>query len=73
MGNEDIIQQPSSVVSIVPQTGVREQFEQVVFSVRPVRVAIKLHHLASRVKAAAVVVLQALTGLSLMIRRRWNT
>ena len=55
---------PNLSLSLLTQTGVTEQFEQVVFSVRPLRVALRVynvarwlrtHPLSTAVAAAAMV------------------
>ena len=57
------------------QTGTSEQFEQVVFSVWPVRAAITLHNLSHRVRGhiapTVATTLPALTLLTLVACRRW--
>ena len=57
------------------QAGVSEQFEQVVFSVWPVRAAISLQNLSRRVRGHFVptvtTALPALTLLALVTCRRW--
>jgi hypothetical protein len=63
------------VLLMMFQTGTSEQFEQVVFSVWPVRAAITLHNLSHRVRGhiapTVATTLPALTLLTLVACRRW--
>ena len=70
-----ILSETNQVLSqtVSPQTGVSELFEQVVFSVWPVRAAVTLHRAALQVrghKAAIVAVLPALAMASVIVLRR---
>ena len=56
------------------QEGTSEQYEQVVFSVWPIRAALTLHNLVCWIEghsSAAIIALPPITALAFMVIRRW--